>query len=70
MNFIFRQKTKTPQELVKNTRDAILKLESGNDKKKVNKMNFNYNYNSIFLNCKIYIYIYIYIYFLFKLLFI
>jgi len=62
MNFIFRQKTKTPQELVKNTRDAILKLESGNDKKKENKKNINYKYKSIYKNCKIYIYIYIYIY--------
>ncbi|ORX77446.1 Mo25-PA [Anaeromyces robustus] len=38
MNFgIFKPKTKTPQELVRNTRDAILKLESGGDKRKVNE---------------------------------
>jgi len=37
MSFLFPgRKTKTPQELVKNTRDAIIKLESGNDKRKVN----------------------------------
>jgi len=38
MSFLFiKPKPKSPQELVKNTRDAILKLESGGDKRKANE---------------------------------
>lgn len=36
MSFLFKTKTKTPQELVKSARDSIIKLESG-DKKKANE---------------------------------
>eukprot|EP00833_Pecoramyces_ruminatium_P009182 jgi/Orpsp1_1/1183214/evm.model.c7180000084275.1 len=38
MSFLFiKPKIKTPQELVRNTRDAIIKLESGGDKRKANE---------------------------------
>jgi len=56
MSFLFKTKPKTPQELVRNTKEAINKLHSSSDKRKVNKIKFCYKniiyifYNNISIN--------------------
>jgi len=49
MNFIFTKKPKSPQELVKNTRDAIIKLETTGDKRKVFFLFFYFSYYTFFI---------------------